>query len=212
MNLKLTFLSLAAILSSSLASAQLKNINGNAEVTKVEEANKQISSMQCQFSRTTKIAALKDATKADGDFYFAAPSNLAMKYANGELLVVTNDNVSMTVGGKTRTLRSSNRHVEDLSATLLACVKGNISAIDGTLKSAKANGQAITFKIDANMKVGRSSINAIELSYNKKDCTLNSLKLIEPDGSYQLYELKTKTLNSTIDSATFSHPNTKKRR
>ncbi len=212
MNLKITILAAAAILSSAVASAQLKNANGNAEVNKVQEANAKVSSIQCQFSRTTKVAAIKDATKVDGNFYFTAPSNLSMKYDSGELFVVTDDNVSMTVGGKTRTLRSSNRHVEDLSETLLACVKGQVTAIEGTLKSAKEVGKNIVFKIDSDMKVGRNSIKNIELTYSKKDCTLNTMKLIEADGSYQLYELKTKTLDKSIDQSVFAHPNAKKRK
>lgn len=189
-----------------IAFAQLKNAKGNAEVTKVEEAGKGVSSIQCPFTRTTKVAVIKDAAKADGTFYFQNPSSLSMKYANGEEFVVTGDNVSMSVGGKARTLRASNRHVEGLSSTLLACVKGQVSAIDGTLKSAKAAGQSIVFKIDTDMKVGRNTVSSVELAYDKKDLSLASLKLIEADGSYTLYELKGKTFNKAIDAKVFEHP------
>ena len=212
MNLKATLLTALALISAPIASsAQLKNVNGNALVAKVKEANKGVSSIQCHFSRTNKVAVLKDAAKSEGTFYFQGPSNLSMKYADGELFVVTADNVSMSVGGKARTLKASNRHVEDLSETLLACVRGQVEAIDGSLKSAKEVGQTIAFKIDTDMKVGRNSITSIELTYAKSNCILNTLKLIEADGSYTLYDLKEKTLNKEIDKSVFTHASAKKR-
>lgn len=193
-----------------VAVAQLRNAGGNAEVAKVEQANKEVSSIQCKFSRTTKVAALKDAAKVDGDFFFQAPKNLSMKYSDGEAFVVTEDNVSMSVGGRARTLRSSNRNVEDLSATLLSCIKGQVSAIDGKLASAKTVGKNIVFKIDTDLRVGRNTVNSVELAYDKVSLTLVSLRLTEADGSYTLYELKDKSLNKQIDASVFAHA--KKRR
>lgn len=192
------------------AMAQLRNADGNADVAKVEQANKEVSSIQCKFSRTTKVAALKDAAKAEGDFFFLSPTNLSMKYTDGEAFVVTEDNVSMSVGGRARTLRSSNRNVEDLSATLLSCIKGQVSAIDGKLTSAKTVGKNLVFKIDTDLRVGRNSVKSVELAYDKTNLTLVSLRLTEADGSYTLYELKDKTLNKAIDPSVFTHA--KKRR
>ncbi len=195
----------ASAFAPSLSSAQLKNADSNTDIPKIEEANKKISALQCPFQRTTKLAVVTDATKVDGTFYFQSSSNLSMKYDNGESFVVTEDKVSMTIGGKSRTLRAGNRNVEDLSETLLDCVQGKISSIDGTLKSAKTSGKNIVFTISTDMKVGRNKIKTIELAYDKSDYTLNSLNLIEADGSYTLYELKTKTLNGNISSSVFTH-------
>lgn len=207
---KTGFIALAvALVIPTLAVAQLKNASGNADLAKVREANKKVTTIQCPFTRTTKVAALKDATKSDGNFYFENPSNLAMKYADGEVFVVTADNVSLSIGGKTRTLRAGNRHVEDLAETLLSCVKGDVNSIDGTLKSAKTQGGNIVFNISTDMKVGRNSIEVIELAYAKKDMTLSTLKLVEKDGSYTLYQLNDKTLNKSIDAKTFEHAKAK---
>ncbi len=211
---KLGFIAIAAaLLFPTLAHAdELKNASKNADVTKVSEANKKISTIQCPFSRTTKVAVIKDAPKPEeGNFYFQTPNNLAMKYTSGEIFIVTEDNVSLTIGGKARTLRSGNHHVEELSNTLLACIKGDLKSIDGTLKSSKVKGNDIIFVIETEMKVGRNSVTSIELAYNKTDYTLTSLKLIEKDGSYTLYELGTKTLNKSIDAKTFEHAKTAKK-
>lgn len=205
-------LALAAALMFPIASsAQLKNANGNAEIAKVREANKSVTTIQCPFSRTTKVAALSSSTKSDGKFYFSTPDNLAMKYADGEVFIVTAENVSLSVGGKARTLRSGNHHVEDLSETLLACVKGDIATIEGKLSGTKTQGANIVFNIATDLKVGRNSITGLELAYSKKDMTLTSLKMIEKDGSYTLYQLGDKTLNKSIDAKTYEHVKAKKK-
>lgn len=206
---KTGLLALAAALIFPIAtSAQLKN--ANADVTKVAEANKSVSTIQCPFTRTTKVAAISSSTKSEGTFYFSTPDNLAMKYSDGEVFVVTADNVSVTVGGKARTLRSGNHHVEDLAATLLACVKGNLSEIEGKLASTKTQGSSLTFNITTELEFGRNKITNLELTYSKKDYTLTSLKMIEKDGSYTLYQLADKTLNKSIDAKTFEHAKAKK--
>lgn len=209
---KLGLIALAAtLLCPTLASAQLQKASGNADVTKVQEANKKVTTIQCPFTRTTKVAAISGSTTSDGTFYFENPSNLAMNYTDGEVFVVTADNVSLTIGGKARTLRSGNHHVEELAGTLLSCVKGDLSSINGTLKSSKTQGNNIVFNISSELKVGRNEVSSIELAYNKKDYTLTSLKLIEKDGSYTLYTLKDKTLNKSIDSKNFEHAKAKKK-
>ncbi|MCI5982827.1 MAG: outer membrane lipoprotein carrier protein LolA [Bacteroidales bacterium] len=194
------------------ANAELKGANSNEYVAKVQKANEQLTTMQCSFVRKTKMAALNDVVSEKGTFYFSNPDNLSMKYDNGENFVITADNVSLTVGGKARTLRSGNRHVEELSETLIACVRGLVSSIDGTLKSGKVQGKNIVFKISSELKVGRSEVNSIELTYDKTDFSLVSLNLIEKDGSYTIYELGTKTKGSKIDSSVFQHANPKKKK
>lgn len=202
---------LAALILPVASSAQLKNADKNADVAKVLDANKSVTSIQCPFTRTTKVAAIATSTKSDGQFYYSQPENLAMKYTDGEVFVVTDDNVSITVGGKARTLRSGNHHVEDLAETLLACVAGDLSEIDGKLTSSKTQGQNIVFVISTDLKMGRNSITSLELAYNKKDLTLASLKMVEKDGSYTLYQLGDKTLNKSIDAKTFEHAKGKKK-
>ena len=201
----------AALLVPIASTAQLENAKGNADVAKVLEANKGVTTIQCPFTRTNKVAALATSKKSDGKFYFSTPDNLAMKYADGEIFVVTADNVSLSVGGKARTLRAGNHHVEDLSETLLACVKGDLNAIEGKLSSSKTQSAGLVFNIATDLKVGRNSITGLELIYSKKDMTLTSLKMIEKDGSYTLYQLGEKTLNKSIDAKTFEHVKAKKK-
>ncbi len=209
---KIFLASLCLLATPFFVSAQLKKADGNSEIKKVQEANKNTSSIQCPFVRTTKVAAINSTTTSDGTFYFSAPDNLSMKYSDGENLIVTADNVSLSVGGKVRTLRAGNRHVEDLSATLLACVKGQISNIEGTLLSAKTSGKNIVFKIKTDLTVGRNKVSTLELAYDKTDLTLVSLNMLEADGSNTLYELKSKTLNKSIDSSVFEHPKQQRKR
>ena len=201
----------ALALMPALCSAQLKNAENNADIKKIEAANKEVSTIECGFVRTTTVAAVKSETKSEGTFYFSNPTNLSMKYADGETFVVTADNVSVTIGGKSRTLRSGNRHVEALSETLLHCVKGEVSAVEGTLSSAKTVGKNVVLKIATNMSMNRSKVKTIELAYDKNDGTLVSLNMIEADGSSTKYDLQEKKLNKPIDAKVFEHAKKKKK-
>ena len=206
------FLLTCLALTSVLANAQLKNASGNALLSKIEDANKKVTSIQCPFSRTQKVAALNSSTKADGTFYYANPSNLSMKYTGSkESFVVTEDNVSMTTAdGKSRKLRSGNHRVEDLAETLVACVKGNVSSIEGTLKSAKTVGKTTVITIATEIVKVRSKITTVELTYDNSDYTLKTLKMIEADGSFEQYDLANKTINGNIDKSVFTHSERKK--
>lgn len=199
-------------MTSVVANAQLKNASGNATLAKIEEANKKVTALQCPFTRTQKVAALNSSTKAEGTFYYASPSSLSMKYSGSkESFVVTEDNVSMTTAdGKSRKLRSGNHRVEDLAETLVACVKGNVTAIEGKLKSAKTVGKTTVVTIETDIVKVRSKITSVELTYDNSDYTLKTLKMIEADGSYEQYDLGSKTLNGSIDKAVFTHSERKK--
>ena len=186
------------------ANAQLQKADGNANVSKVASANASLSSLQCPFKRTVKQAALSEASSAAGSFFFASPSSLCMKYDSGDNLVIADGKVAMNLGGKQRTLNSGNHHVEDLAETLLACVQGKVASIDGTLESAKSVGQKLVFSISTDLTVARAKIVKMEVAYDASDLTLASIKLFEKDGSYQLYELSSKSINKSIDKSVFT--------
>lgn len=185
------------------ALAQLEGVQGHPEVGQVEQANAKLTTMQCPFVRTTKVAALKESTKSEGTFCFSSPERLSMRYKNGELFVVGDESVSMGQGSRVRTVKTTNRGVGELAATLVACVRGRLKQIAGKLVGVKTVGHTTLFTIKTDLSVGRNKVTKVELAYAKSDMSLVSLNMVEDDGSYTLYELKDKTLGKPIDAKTF---------
>lgn len=203
-------LTIAAVLFCSLsAMAQLKNANDES-INEIAKANEKVTTIQCAFCRTQQMEGMTNAAKSDGDFRYTKPGQLSMVYADGELFVINNDQVAVGKKGKTRNLRATNKHVEDLASTLLACMSGKVATLNGSLKKKDTTAKQIVFTIDVDYKMGRSKVNQLELKYDKSDLTLSSLKLTEEDGSYTTYELKSKTLNKEIPAETYTIKKNKK--
>ncbi|MDO4462123.1 MAG: outer membrane lipoprotein carrier protein LolA [Bacteroidia bacterium] len=199
----------SAILCSISAMAQLQNAN-EPTLAEIAKANEKISTIQCPFSRTQKLEGMTKATSSDGSFYYTKPSQLAMVYTDGEVFVINNDQVSVGKDGKVRNLKASNKHVEDLASTLLACMSGKVSSLNGTLKKTDKTAKQIVYTIAVDYKMGRSKVTQLELKYDKADLTLVSLKLTEQDGSFTTYELKSKSLNKEISADIYAVKKTKK--
>ncbi|MBE6339362.1 MAG: outer membrane lipoprotein carrier protein LolA [Bacteroidales bacterium] len=201
---KIIFSAVALFATLSSIEAQLKNANNSAELNSIKSANEKVQTIQCQFKRTQKMSYLNSDVTSQGDFYFTKADKLSMLYSDGEKMIINGDKVAIGKDGKVRNMKSKNHHVEDLSSTLLSCMAGSLTDLEGSLKSAKKGAKEYVVEIAVNFKVGRSKISNLELKYDAKDLTLNSLKMIEEDGSYTLYELQKKTLNKEINNSVYS--------
>lgn len=198
-------LTIAAVAICSIsAMAQLKNAS-DATLNQIAKANEKVKTIQCDFSRTQKMEFMTTPATSNGKFCYTKADKLSMAYSDGELFIINGETVSLgTKDGKSRNLKASNKHVEDLASTLLACMSGNVTSLEGTLKKTDNGAKQITYMIDVNYKMGRSKVKSLELKYDKSDFTLASLKLIEEDGSYTTYELKAKSLNKDIPEETYA--------
>ncbi|MCQ2214927.1 MAG: outer membrane lipoprotein carrier protein LolA [Bacteroidales bacterium] len=204
------FLTIATALFCSLsAMAQLQNAN-DASLNEIAKANEKVTTIQCDFSRTQKMEGMTKASTSDGKFCYTKPKQLSMVYNDGETFVINNDQVAVGKTGKTRNLKATNKHVEDLATTLLACMSGKVNTLEGTLKKTDNSGKQIVYTIAVDYKMGRSKVKELELKYDKSDLTLASLKLTEDDGSFTTYELKTKTINKDIPAETYAIKKNKK--
>lgn len=189
------------------ANAQLKGVSSADEaiVKSLKSGNANVTSLVSKFTETQKMSFMNTSTEKAGDFYFVKPNQLSMLYTNNEVMIINNENVTIGKKGKVRNVKSKNKQVEALAQTLLACMSGDVSLLNGTLESAKQDAKEVSLKVKVNFTVGKSVITNLELKYDKKDMTFKSLKMIQADGSYQLYELQSKEKNKNVDAAVFTY-------
>lgn len=204
---------LSAILMMSLtcASAQLKNADGNAAIAKIKTANEKVTTISCKFNRTIKQAMIDKATESSGDFNYTRATKLSMKYTTTDESVVINEGeVALGKKGKTRNMKSTSKHAEPLVNTLLGCVSGDLSKLDGTLESVKEAGGVTTILVDVdNFRVGQSRVTKVEIKYGS-NLIIQSIKMIESDGSYTLYELQSVATNKAISESVYAIAKSKK--
>ncbi len=189
------------------ANAQLKGVSSANEgiVNNLKKGNSNVTSLSSKFTETQKMSFLTTSTEKAGDFYFVKPNQLSMLYTNGEVMIINKENVTIGKKGKIRNVKSKNKQVEALAQTLLACMSGDVSSLNGTLESAKQDVKEIVLSVKVSFTVGKSMISNLELKYDKKDMTFKSLKMIQADGSYQLYELQNKEKNKDVTPSVFNY-------
>lgn len=158
-----------------------------------------ITSIDAEMTQTREVAVLADVVKKVGDFHFQAPNNILLSFDDGDYIKLSAEWFEMKSGANiTRRSASSNPMFKQLSAMLTACMSGDVESI------AKGFTPTIT-KSDKEWRVvlkpergkGAAKIAEVELIFNRKDMSLDSLKMVEKSGDYTMYTFRNKQFNMT---------------
>ena len=172
----------------------------NAEFEREIKAKSQgITSIVAEMTQTREVAVLADVAKKEGDFHFQAPNNILLSFDDGDYIKLSAEWFEMKSGANvTKRSASSNPMFKQLSAMLTACMSGDVESI------AKGFTPTIT-KGDKEWRVvlkpergkGAAKIAEVELIFNRKDMSLDSLKMVEKSGDYTMYTFRNKQFNVT---------------
>ncbi|MDR1666205.1 MAG: outer membrane lipoprotein carrier protein LolA [Bacteroidales bacterium] len=172
----------------------------------IQQANEKYTSIVSRFKQTKQIAVLGEKALSEGDFYYAKPDKLAMRYDDpaGDLLLLSGDQFVMVNAGRRKEISArSNNKMRLMKTILSSCLSGNVMQIDVEKIACEETPQyhVITAKIAA--KGNRTVFTQVILSFDKTDYTLSILRTEEKDGSYTIYELTGKELNKAVDDNIF---------
>lgn len=158
-----------------------------------------VTSIDAEMTQTREVAVLADVVKKEGDFHFQAPNNILLSFDDGDYIKLSAEWFEMKSGTNvTKRSASSNPMFKQLSAMLTACMSGDVESI------AKGFTPTIT-KSDKEWRVvlkpergkGAAKIAEVELIFNRKDMSLDSLKMVEKSGDYTMYTFRNKQFNMT---------------
>ena len=195
----LTLLALAMGLS---ASAQSLNAEFEREL---KAKNGGVTSIVAEMTQTREVSVLSDVVKKEGNFYFQAPNNILLSFDDGDYIKLSAEWFEMKSGANvTKRSANSNPMLKQLSAMLTACMNGDIASI------AKGFTPTVT-KSDKEWRVvlkpergkGAAKIAEVELIFDRKDMSINRLKMVEKSGDYTMYTFRNKQFNMTIDGQLF---------
>ncbi|GEM_PF-779833 len=174
--------------------------------------NAKVKNFEGTFSREVYLKATGNTTKSSGTLYFQG-TKLSMIYSDpkGEILVLDGTNFTQAKpDGKVQTPNIEKLEMfHNLHYTLLYSMAGKISDVakenEGKVTGFKDNGKQYVFTITKDKK--RGLISQLVLTYDKKDGTLQSMKMVDKAGGYSLYTFTgAKKINTTIDAAKFVAP------
>lgn len=171
----------------------------------IKNQNKSITSFTASFTQTQHSPLLNDNKISKGEFYSKKPSQLALQYTepNKDRMLINGEKMTMISNGKVHeTNAKALPKIKDLRTVLEACINGDLDALvikEIAIKK-DANYHNINITLD---KKEHKAFSKIELKYDLKTGVIASLKTIEKDGSYTLYELSKIKTNQTIDPKKF---------
>lgn len=199
---------LALILVATLA-AGLSLYAQETALAKIAAANAKAGDIQASFEQSKVIGASGRVIKSSGVLYFSKKSSLAMVYdqPEGDLLVISGNNVKMTRGGKPSVYDASkNARMKGLKSILLNCIGGtpDIAAKDNgtTLKLKElSDGYVVTLEAPEGQTMGYS---LIALTYRKSDGMLIRMKMTEATGISTTYNISDIQTGVSLDSSVFA--------
>lgn len=174
--------------------------------SELRRKNEQVNSIKCEFTQTREMSILANAVSKTGTFYFVKPGNMLLAFHDGDFIKMTSQWFEMKTGSNvTTTSVTSNPMLRSLSSILSACVVGDFDKM--------SNGFAVNYQQTASEWVitlkpqrgkAASKISRIVISFDKRDMSLNELRMEEKSGDYTSYRFAQKQFNVAVDSKLFN--------
>jgi outer membrane lipoprotein-sorting protein len=175
----------------------------------IQQANEKYTSIISRFKQTKQVTVLGENAISEGDFYYAKPDKLAMRYDDpaGDLLLLNGDQFVMVNAGKRKEVSArANSRMRSMKNILSSCLSGNVMQIAAEKITCEETPKYHVITADIAEKGNRTVFTQVILSFDKSDHTLSVLRTEEKDGSYTVYELTGKEFNKPVDDSIFKHP------
>ena len=158
-----------------------------------------ITSIDAEMTQTREVAVLADVVKKEGDFHFQAPNNILLSFDDGDYIKLSAEWFEMKSGTNvTQRSASSNPMFKQLSAMLTACMSGDVKSIaKGFTPTITKGDKEWRVELKPERGKGAAKIAEVELIFDRKDMSLDSLKMVEKSGDYTMYTFINKQFNMT---------------
>lgn len=185
-----------------------KVADATAQLEKIKTASSSTRSIESDFTLVKKMSLMSDIEKSYGKFYYSkASSQLCLDYTEpaDNKILISDTKFTLTTNGKTSSMQlSRNPALSQLKNMITACMTGNFMSLgEHSETSYYDNGSTFTISIKPSNKRVKRYMNEIVLRFDKKDNTLMSMRLAEPNGDYSEYTYTNKKINTVIDNKHF---------
>ncbi|MDR2038538.1 MAG: outer membrane lipoprotein carrier protein LolA [Bacteroidales bacterium] len=175
-------------------------------VEKIKQANTQYKTITCDFRQIKHMSIIGEKIKSNGLFYYDKPDQMAMYYEDpaGDLMLIDEDKFVMVAGGKwNETTSKSNAKMRGMKTILSACLQGDVKQMGAEKIVCEETDQYYVVTADIDKKANKSNIVKVIMSFDKNGSILSTFQTIEPDGSYNIYELINQKFNQPINEDVF---------
>ena len=166
--------------------------------------NENVTSIKALFTQTRDVCAYQ-CCQERWRFLFHQTRLYAHRFKDGDYIKMNEAWFEMKTGNNLSSTKiSSNPMLKNLNSILSACVVGDFGAMNKvfTINPEKTPTEWILTMVPQRGKAA-SKISRIVLHFDKKDMSLNILKMEEKSGDYTMYKFTNKQFNTKIDDKLF---------
>lgn len=185
----------------------MKPVPDPASLSKmINKAAMQTHSIQSDFTQLKELSFLEDKVISSGKFYFRKEKMLRWEYVKPYryVIILDNDRIKIVDEGKSSSYDAgSDRIFTGISGVMTGIINGTLlsdNQFSASYYETAQNYLAILVPLGAMMK---DYLAKIEIMINKKDYTVDGLKMIELSGDYTLITFQNKELNAEIPADIF---------
>lgn len=188
---------------------QMKKLNNLKEFeSRLLQEAQSIESIESDFTQMKYMDVFDETITSKGKFYYKKSNKICMDYARplNYLIVINGPKLKIVSDGKKSIMNlNSNKMMNEMQDMLTACMVGELSKMTANYQLEyfeDTNNYLV--KIKPTSKAVQAYINNIQIYLNKKDMSVNKLRLSETATNYTEYEFSNKKFNSLKDETKFA--------
>ena len=174
---------------------------------KLSEASASVSSIESDFTQIKHISALTEDVTSKGKFYYQKSDKIRLEYTSpvSYVMVINGKKIKIITGGKSSIHDvGSNPTMKQMNQLLTACMTGNPDALDSDYQiEYKENATSWRLTVKPS-NAGKNYINTIDIFLDKKDFSVQRLKMGEPSGDFTEYIFTNKKNNAVLSKEKFN--------
>lgn len=200
---------LIALLCTAASFAQSKKIEDTASFMKrLEKATASIKSIESDFKQVKRLEIYNEDVASSGRFYYKAESKICLKYTNPYpyQIIINGSKMAMESNGKKNTTDlKDNKLMSEMQGILTTCMTGSFSNISKDYKlDFYEDTSYYRILITPTSKTLKAHINKFEIYLNKKDLSVDRLRIAETEKDYTEYTYSNKKFNTLTNDSLFS--------
>ncbi|MBN2669590.1 MAG: outer membrane lipoprotein carrier protein LolA [Bacteroidales bacterium] len=197
------------ILSTQAQSIDQKLSDLSAFKQKIKTSSEQLKTLKTQFVQEKHLNVLEEVMLSEGRFVYLSPNKVRWEYQKPYyyLMILNNDKVLIKDDQKSSSIKLNENPVfRQINELMISTVKGDILMNDGFSSEVFENANHYKMVLSPKDVQMQDYISRIEIIIDKKDMSVQSIKIEEPMGDFTLITFKQKQINAEVSEQEFSLP------
>lgn len=173
---------------------------------KLSEVSVSVNSIESDFIQKKHMDILSQDITSNGKFYYQKPDKIRLEYTApvSYLIVINGKKVKITSDGKSNTYEiGSNPTMKQMNQLLTACMTGNLNLSESDYKFEYKENPTSFLLVVRPQGTAKNYMTNIDIYLDKKDLSVQRLKLTESSGDYTEYTFSNKKFNASLSNEKF---------